>query len=248
MVKAKFENHKITFDEFCEYRHLTWSRNFNIVIDDFGYGTMIPIADLFNFHPDKINVEWFLNMETKCFNIKAIRDISKGEEIFLNYGCHGNMKYLFYYGFAIPQNSNLLTYDFEYHAEKITLVNPVELLEAVVSFRKSKRTSIVKIKPEIMALDKFGKELVRILKNYPFTINEAKQKLDQAETENNFNLINIFTYLVEELELIYSYVKAINEIKRILQEKDSYIAQQKLKHINVSPKYIQLIEHFLSNQ
>jgi hypothetical protein len=247
LIKSNFVSHTISFDEFCRYRHLTWSRNFNIIIDDVSYGTMVPLADMFNFHPDKINVEWFLDNETKCFTIRANRDIMKDEEIFVSYGSHGNTKYLFYYGFTIQDNSNPLYYAFDYHDESITLDNPIELLDSVVYFRKSKRTSITKLKHEILALERFSKELVRLLKNYPFTIADAKLRLESVKGNKRFNLINIYSYLIEEMELIYSYMKLINDIRRILQEKDMYLLNQRLKQISISPKYINLIEYFIHN-
>jgi hypothetical protein len=246
LVKEKFD-HPISFDQFCRYRHLTWSRNFNIVVNDISYGSMVPLADMFNFHPEKINVEWYLDTETRCFTIKANRDITKGEEIFVSYGSHGNTKYLFFYGFTIPDNSTPLTYSFHFHEDKITLKNPIELLEPIVNFRKSKRTSITKVKHEVLVLEKFSKELVKVLKGYPFPLAEVKVKLENAKADQNFNLVNIFTYLIEEMELVYGYIKVSNDIRRILQEKDAYFINQRLKQITITPKYINLIEYSLNN-
>jgi hypothetical protein len=42
---------------------------------------MMPIADLFNFSPTKVNTEWTYNNENNNFEIIASKDIKKGEEV-----------------------------------------------------------------------------------------------------------------------------------------------------------------------
>jgi hypothetical protein len=42
---------------------------------------MMPIGDLFNYFPTKINTDWSFNEDTKNFEIKASKDIEKGEEV-----------------------------------------------------------------------------------------------------------------------------------------------------------------------
>jgi hypothetical protein len=42
---------------------------------------MIPMADLFNFNPAKMNTLWTFDHEKKFFNITAAMDINKGDEV-----------------------------------------------------------------------------------------------------------------------------------------------------------------------
>lgn len=50
-------------------------------IDGKKFQTMMPIADLFNFSPSRVNTEWKYNNETHNFEITASKDIKKGDEV-----------------------------------------------------------------------------------------------------------------------------------------------------------------------
>lgn len=57
------------------------SRSFMLEIDGKKFQTMMPIADLFNFSPSRVNTEWKYNNETHNFEITASKDIKKGDEV-----------------------------------------------------------------------------------------------------------------------------------------------------------------------
>jgi hypothetical protein len=231
----------ISLDEYKKCRHLSWSRDFNIHKDGISFGTMIPLADLFNFHPEKINVEWYQQDEN--FYIKSTRDLKVGEEIFVSYGDRSNLLYLLNYGFTIENNPNFIIYE----REDLILPGCLELKDAVVKYRKSNKPLIINRKQEIQSLDKFRKTVTKILQNYPTTIEDDKNKYSRALEENNFNLINIYTYLIEEKELLFSYIRTITLFKNYFQNDHSIEKLSLIRNSKVSPLYCELVEYYLTN-
>lgn len=63
---------------------------------------VVPLVDLAN-HSHVPNASWCLNIETRVFEMRAIRHIEKGDEICFNYGAQASTKYLLHYGF-LPQD------------------------------------------------------------------------------------------------------------------------------------------------
>ncbi len=57
------------------------SRSFMLEVEGAKIESMMPIADLFNFSPTKVNTVWSFNTETQNFEIIALKDIKKGEEV-----------------------------------------------------------------------------------------------------------------------------------------------------------------------
>jgi len=90
----------------------------------------------------------------------------------LRYGEEDNCHFLFFYGYTIKDNpSRYQEYEFEISNENkekvkngnldsIKLKNPVELLEPIIYFRKSKVNRIKNLKMELLALKNFKKALI----------------------------------------------------------------------------------------
>jgi hypothetical protein len=250
LVTNNFPLHSIKFEEYVKMRHLSWSRNFNMNFNGVSYGTMIPIADLFNFHPEKVNLKWAFDLDHKCFSVRAHRDINAGEELFLSYGQEDNAMYLFYYGFIISNNPNKLTVELKKEGDEvIKLTRPVEIERLIYHYRKSKKSSISKLKLELNALNKFDKELVSRLINYTTNIDSDKISLLKAKNESNFNMMNIYTYLIEEKQLITDYLETIRLIRDCLDPRyDNNTLKNSLQFINVSPKYVDSLKDYLANK
>ena len=94
---------KLTFKEYLKAYISVESRLFAINYSNYTDDVMVPISDLFNHNSNK-NADWRFIDKTKHFEIFAVKDIAKGEEVFLNYGITGNSYSLLYYGFTINKN------------------------------------------------------------------------------------------------------------------------------------------------
>lgn len=82
----KFRMKDFTLEKFKFYRSLVWSRNFNAYYNGIGYSSLVPVADLCNTNPFKINTDWFYDEKTEKFIIKSIQTINKNDEVyFLNF-------------------------------------------------------------------------------------------------------------------------------------------------------------------
>jgi len=64
---------------------------------------MIPYCDLFN-HSFDAEVEWSYDDQSKCFEYRAISDISRGQEINITYGRKANYNFFLMYGFICLPN------------------------------------------------------------------------------------------------------------------------------------------------
>lgn len=66
---------------------------------------MVPLADMFNYNYF-FNAMWTYDVTSKAFQIRALRDIEIGEEIYLSYGDKSNSDYLQNYGVIDLNNFN----------------------------------------------------------------------------------------------------------------------------------------------
>jgi hypothetical protein len=248
----------VSLEEYSKYRHLVWSRNFGCIFREeqpFVYSTVVPICDLYNFHPEKVNIKWYYNRDVNRFVIEAIKDISKDEEIYLNYGDKSNDDLLFYYGFTIENNPNFIQYRFDFEGETVTLENPIELHNPIIFFRKSKIPHIKNIKHEISALTKFKKHLYSLLSYYNTTLEQDIDKLKELkQSECDFNKMNILTVLIEEKRLIFVYIEFIEKIIGLFKKKTDelkVIIDIMLNYENydkpISIKYIEVVKYYLSS-
>ena len=82
-INNLFSIKEFSLEEYKKFRYLVWSRNFNMPRDGKMYSTMVPVTELCNFHPRKINTDWDYFDDKKSFIVKAERKILKGEEVFI---------------------------------------------------------------------------------------------------------------------------------------------------------------------
>ena len=66
---------------------------------------IVPIVDMFRHNFDN-NAHWRYNEEINSFEIFALKNIIKGEEIYLSYGKKSNNNFLLYYGITIDNNKS----------------------------------------------------------------------------------------------------------------------------------------------
>jgi len=77
----KFELKEFNLHIYKFYKTLVWSRNFNAYYNNIGYSTLVPVADLCNTDPYKINTDWYYDENEGKFTIKSIKKINKNEEV-----------------------------------------------------------------------------------------------------------------------------------------------------------------------
>lgn len=77
----KFYIKEFTLQKYKFFSSLVWSRNFNAYYNNIGYSSMVPVADLCNTDPLKINTDWFYDEKAEKFVIKSIKNIRKDEEV-----------------------------------------------------------------------------------------------------------------------------------------------------------------------
>ena len=188
---------------------------------------MVPIADLLN-HNINNNAEWRYNKETRYFEIYAIRNITEGEEVSLNYGRRGNSLNLMNYGFCV-ENQIVSEYSFTLKLGNEYFPNPHNVnldlnlsftggrvFESLKNYRLLADTDQnynnifnysrpVSLKNEINAIDIVGKILIQKMNEYSTTINvilnlikEDVSILNNKKVNLSRNKRNIYNVLVEE--------------------------------------------------
>jgi hypothetical protein len=101
------------FKEFLRVSILVDSRVFSDYVkdDDNDAGTgdeiglLCPFADMFNHDPVP-NILWGYHQQSKTFQMRAERDIKKGDPITTSYGTNTNGELLLYWGFALDPGMN----------------------------------------------------------------------------------------------------------------------------------------------
>jgi len=96
---------KYSLEDYIKISVLIVSRVFCVKINQIEEKIVVPYADMFNHHYDRIGQShWEYNEESKEFIVTAQKDIPRGDFICENYGIRPNVRFLFYYGFLIEQN------------------------------------------------------------------------------------------------------------------------------------------------
>lgn len=84
-IAENFRIKNFNLDAYKFFRALIWSRNFNAYYNNIGYSSLIPVADLCNTDPFRINTNWCYEEKSEKFIIKATRKINKNEEVYRKY-------------------------------------------------------------------------------------------------------------------------------------------------------------------
>ncbi len=85
LYEYKIDN--FTLENYKFSRTIVWSRNFSLTYNtdennnDISHFSLIPLADMFNFDPNKLNTYWYFDVDKKNFVLKAMNSIQKGEEV-----------------------------------------------------------------------------------------------------------------------------------------------------------------------
>lgn len=87
VIKEKFpQEFDVDFEGFKAMRTAVSSRNFLVNTKEGEQNIMVLWADMFNHSTLKRGTSWRWSISKNCFEVKAVRDIKKGEEIFHSYG------------------------------------------------------------------------------------------------------------------------------------------------------------------
>ncbi len=160
----------ISFDLFNKYITIVTSRSFAIRHNEKEKVSLCPIADLIN-HSLTPNCYWQFNNLYNRFEIRALKDCKKDEEILLSYGNKEDNSFLLYYGFYPSQKNDLFIFSEKKYLKEI-----------------NKEDKQLKIFLE----DKFSK--------YRSTIEEDKKKLSESNDTNEINICKVLINEKEQIK------------------------------------------------
>eukprot|EP00826_Nyctotherus_ovalis_P025624 TRINITY_DN1987_c0_g1_i5.p1 TRINITY_DN1987_c0_g1~~TRINITY_DN1987_c0_g1_i5.p1 ORF type:complete len:565 (+),score=157.58 TRINITY_DN1987_c0_g1_i5:256-1950(+) len=111
IVQAVPEFKLFTLDEYMRNKTLIISRIFYVTIHNVVDRIMVPLADMFNHHYERLgDTHWRYVDKEEAFVVSAEKTIHKGDPICEHYGEKPNYRFLFYYGFLIEGNANNCVY------------------------------------------------------------------------------------------------------------------------------------------
>ena len=106
IAEAVPEFKQFSLEEYTRYKTLTISRIFYVTIHGVEDRIMVPLADMFNHHYERLGeTRWCYDNQTDDFVVNAEKLIPKGDPICEHYGDKPNYRFLFYYGFLIENNN-----------------------------------------------------------------------------------------------------------------------------------------------
>lgn len=150
----------------------------------------VPLVDLFNYKAGRDKghhkVTWKYDPEIRSFVVYAYENIPKGSKLYIEYGNHSNLQFLYYYGFTYrspPEKTNYNVYIGKGAEQVISEINGnLDLMKTLNPIRRSfwdKKTSeeednsdspkMLSVNNELKSLDKLSAEIEIRLKNYPKT-------------------------------------------------------------------------------
>eukprot|EP01100_Stratorugosa_tubuloviscum_P006458 TRINITY_DN2788_c2_g1_i3.p1 TRINITY_DN2788_c2_g1~~TRINITY_DN2788_c2_g1_i3.p1 ORF type:complete len:470 (+),score=192.77 TRINITY_DN2788_c2_g1_i3:59-1411(+) len=110
LVPDYFPEEALTLENYKWAICSSWARTFLITVyDEFddskhtNVTAFVPFADMLNYHAER-NCKAQLDASNKFFRIWAPWPISKGEQLFVEYGNKGNTELMMYYGFHLENN------------------------------------------------------------------------------------------------------------------------------------------------
>lgn len=89
--------------EFSEFRIITSSRVFGIVVNGVKTDGFVPLADMLN-HKRPRQTTWFYDDSRGGFIIEACDDIARGDQVYDSYGRKCNSRFFLNYGFINMNN------------------------------------------------------------------------------------------------------------------------------------------------
>ena len=100
---AVFPKKVFSWPELCRAHAVFWSRAITLTIDGTEEECLVPLLDIANHRPGCGDVE--VRVEGGRYVLTAARALSKGDEVFLNYGAKGNGELLRDHGFVLSNNA-----------------------------------------------------------------------------------------------------------------------------------------------
>ena len=87
---------------YFDTKHLKCRRRCNLDLAEVNFA-LLPILDLLN-HNDTANIDVYFDPDTNRLRIITNDSYKRGDQVFINYGAHGNRALLAEYGFVLPNN------------------------------------------------------------------------------------------------------------------------------------------------
>jgi len=194
---------------FSHYRMIVLSKHFGITIDNVKTNALVPLADMFNFNV-KPQISWKYKNESEGFVAKANQFIHCGAELYEDYGCKSNLRYLMCYGFVLEDNENdevelvigLNESDHNYQ-DKLRDVEPFRGLK--LYFDRSKRYYQWKLiillnYMRLKVYDKILKETQKF--RLSFLPHEEEKGIEAIDLGNPISITNECAALLKLLEVI----------------------------------------------
>ncbi|PRP77191.1 hypothetical protein PROFUN_13377 [Planoprotostelium fungivorum] len=110
LFPALFESHPKLFQKnLFTWKHFTWayqvfwSRALSVIIDNVQQAAMVPLSDMLN-HSSDVVVSYFSEVHSDRFILKTFSAVSKGYQVYNNFGPRSNEKLLLNFGFVIRDN------------------------------------------------------------------------------------------------------------------------------------------------
>lgn len=134
------EYERFPIKHFSEIRMMVSSRIFGMNIEGVKTDGFVPMADMLN-HKRPKQTTWTYTDEKEGFEIHAIEDIQRNEEIFDSYGKKCNSRFLLNYGFIVRNNdANEVPVEVYYNPGDKYLTHKKEMISDGSDFKKFRVT------------------------------------------------------------------------------------------------------------
>lgn len=80
-ISATLNIKNFNFESYKFSRTIVWSRNYSLTYNGQSHSSLVPIADLCNFNPNKLNTNWSFNENENNFILRSSQPIKKDEEV-----------------------------------------------------------------------------------------------------------------------------------------------------------------------
>ena len=206
LIKVNLDKHNISFEEFKKSLFYVYSRIFGVIKEDNSDVVYLlnPFYDLIDDGGKHRNVDYKYNRKEHAYDFTALRNIKKGEELFIDYGdfytCYyNNIVLLLDYGFTFSDNVRKIRIEFELNQKKYKFngefINKDEceqLITKITNEQHLTRNYIVNKLKEIL--------------NDKIQLYQKIIKNSQLENEKNILLV-----IKEENDICINYLKFIGE-------------------------------------
>lgn len=220
-------NLNLNMEEYYFYRALSVSRSFNIE----GINSMIPFTDLFIHNSKEFNIKWLYDIENQVLNIESVKNIKKGENIYMPNNPMSNHLSLFFYGYTEEGNNFLEDYQIDilhpylryeknftytFYKQRMNLANDtfidenLEIYELISKYYDYKQEKFAGYKLMLENLNYYAEDYDQIKESDFYTILINKK-----------NRENIKRIIESEKNLLHSRIKQLKDYIKMLEDKDT---------------------------